>query len=526
MKKIISLVLAVLMLLGMVVVFSSCGEESEYDASGRMKLSLRNLYFTDWTGGDAYTEYIEEKFNVAITPSSYSWADWDSQVYGPVNSDNLTDVFHFDVDSYNFANSYQTWVKGLDIKALPDDLSKWPNLQNLINSVSNVENLKIDGKLYCIPLVKNIESTETTYSPFTYVYRRDWAKELKVYQENDVYTWDQFIALLNAFYDNKCQSGDFIALADVEWGFPSVINFYKTAPHCFAEDGNSIVSNYTTSAFLQGLEKAKEWVSTNLYGYDQYAANEGDIAKQYYAGRVGVFYENLSLSNYSTLRKKVSERSEIQTKEQLDDATAIMKVMGPDGKYALEGGENWFSATFFSANISDEKMEKILDIMDWLLSEEGTMMATYGMENVDYEIDGSGNVVLLEAGWEKSSITGEYLEKNNGVKYLRYMCTLSYDTSANDPLVDADSLAILNDWNDYMATQLANGNLRILKENGDVKWLSTAKKSQHANSLLSGGNTAVINYVYGKTTKNDYLATFQTTKWNDVLNEINATVSK
>lgn len=524
-------ILLMLVLVASVFSFVACDQQDdEYDENGNLKISIRNLYFDSWSGGDAYLEQIEEDFGVSLKLSSYSWQDWDSQVTGAINGNNMSDVFQYDLDSYNYASTYLEWVEGEVLKPLPEDMSKWPNLQKVINSISSIEHLKIDGKLYCLPIIKNPVDTEDAYSPFTYVYRRDWAKELGVYQENDIYTWEQFETLLNAFYTAKCQSGDFYALVDVEWGFPSVTNFYKTAPHCFAVDSNgNYVNNYTTAEYQQGLAKAKEYIANNIYGYDQYNAKAGDPAERYYAGRVGVFYENLSLSNYTTLRKKLAANPAYNTLEKLDDATAIMKVMSPDGMYCLEGNENWFSATMFNADISDEKMEKVLDILEWTLSEEGTMMATYGFEDYDYIKNADGTVTLTEAGWEKDPTTGKYIEKLNGAKFLRYLVTLGYDINANDPLVDKHALQIINDWYAFMDEQNAAGKLRILEEDPAVKWLSTPKKDDNSGQLLSGANTLVVQYTYGKsslTTIDAYLNAFNTKAWNETLAEINSTLGK
>ena len=527
MKRILCSVLCVILAVAAFTLTGCKKKPREYTEDGRMILKIRNLYFNEWTGGDAYTSYIENKFGVAIEPSTYSWADWNNQAIGAANSDNLSDVFHFSLDSYNFANSYEYWAKGGTTKALPNDLSRWPNLKNMLSKVSNINELKINGKLYCIPLIKNIKEADDDYSPFTYVYRRDWAKEFGVYCENDEYTWEQFQNLLSVFYNRFKNDGDIVALADVEWGYPSVLNFYKTAPHCFAMESGRAVCNFTTAQFKQGLELAKNWSSgaNKIYGYDQYAANDGDVAKLYYAGRAGVFYENLSLANYTTLRKKVGERREIDTKQKLDDATAIMKVSGPDGKYALEGGENWFSATFFSADISDEKLNKILDIINWLLGDEGTMMAAYGIKDYDYTVGGDGTVTLLEAGWEKD-INGKYIDKLNGAKYLRYMATLGYDMNSYDPLVDKDALSVLNEWKEFIDAENLKGNLKILKEDPSVKWLSTPDKSQYAGGLLEDGNADVQKYAYGKITASEYDARFTTQRWSRILNEINSAIGK
>lgn len=527
MKKSFCTVLAAIMSVAMLFSVSACssgGNEDKFSDDGKLILNVRNLYFNEWNGDDVYTAEIEKKFGVKFETSNYSWADWTQQVQQAINGGRVSDVFHFNLDNYNFARSYQFWADDNAIKPLPEDLSRWPNIKNMIEKTSNIDALIYNGRLYCIPIAKNIKSEEAPFSPFTYVYRRDWAKELNVYKEGDIYTFDEFNALLSAFA-RKYQDTEFSAIADVEWGFPSVINLYKNEPHCFAMVNGTAVASYTTDNYIEGLNYAKSLVDGGVYYDDQFSANDGDVSKRYYGGRVGVFYENLSLSNYSTLRKKVAERKDITTKEQLDDFTAIMKVTGPDGKYALEGTDNWFSATFFAGGISDNKMEKLLDIMDWLLSEEGTMMAAYGKEGYDYEKVGD-EIILSEAGWEKD-INGNYIEKYNGAKYLRYMCTLGYDLFPIDPLVDKDSYEILTEWSEFMTEQYSEGKLRILVEDSAIKWLTTFYKAENSGKMLDDANATVMNYVYGKIkTLDDYKNKFKTDTWNKVLKEINDELSK
>ena len=142
------------------------------------ELTIRNLYFSSWEGTDPYTDFIEEKFGVQITPSSYDYNSWGEQVMGEVNGNNIGDVFHFDLESFNFGNTYKNWAEGNIIKALPDDLSKWPNVKSLINNTSNIEFLKIDGKLYGIPLAYNKNDPSKDFTSFTYVYRRDWLRQV------------------------------------------------------------------------------------------------------------------------------------------------------------------------------------------------------------------------------------------------------------------------------------------------------------------------------------------------------------
>ncbi|MFA7020704.1 MAG: hypothetical protein WC215_04040, partial [Bacilli bacterium] len=401
------------------------------------------------------------------------------------------------------------------IKALPDDMTSWPNLNSLLENTSNIDALKINGKLYGIPIAKNIENPETTFSPFTYIYRRDWARDLGVYKENDIYTWTEFNALLHAFNLRKANDANMVAaIGDVEWGFPSVTNFYKESPHCFTRNTQGdVISNFHSDKYIEGLNKAKDLVNNQYYYQNQYSSKDGEMNKRYASQKLGVLYENLSYTNYNKLRTDYIRNYPTVN---VDDATALMKVKGPDGKFALEGTENWFSMTFFDAEISETKQRKILDIMDWLISEEGTRFAMYGIEGYDYDMI-NDEPVLKDVN--------EYKTKTNGAKYLRYMTTLGYDTHGYDPLVNQDTLAIINDWTAEMSEALTNEEMRIFEEDPDIRWLSSPLKNQHSGRMLSNANSYVTQYAFNTITSIDaYKAQLNRDPWESVLAEINAKV--
>ena len=514
--------------------------EDQYDESGRLVLNLKNVYFDQWQGEDMYTDIINEKFDVKIQASNYAYEDWDTMVNTAINGNNLTDSIQFNLKAYNYGSTYESWVDFGMLKALPDDMSQWPELKKMLDNISNIDALKIDGKLYGIPIANDIKNPQKDFSNFTYVYRRDWAKQIDamnagkagytpVYKEGDVYTWEEFNRLCDAFKTNfKTLSGmtQGSVLVDEEWAFPSVTNFYKDAPHCYAkDDSGKAIANFAGEKYLAGLEVAKSFVNVNdknIYSQDQYnfAANKAN--QLYLGGQAAILYDNYSLSNYIKLRKlfKASQKS-----VNLDDGTAFLKIKGPDGKFALEGTENWFSMTMFNADISDKKLEKILDILNYLLTEEGTRLAIYDKEGYDYSIV-DGQVVLSEMGWEKDSMTGQYANKTNGAKYLRYMVTLGNDTKSFDPFTEQDAYNLLNAWQEEMKAAKAAGNLRVVKEPADISWMSTPSKNDKTEGLLNDANTAVLKYCFDKISLSDYKKSFEDNNWKKVLQEINAKLGK
>lgn len=537
-KLIVTCLAAILAIGGLAGCKRSSSGKDTYDKDGRLILNLKNVYFDTWDGSDTYTEIINEKFGVKIKASNYDYTDWDGMVNTAINGNNLTDVIHFNLKAYNYGSTYERWVNEMMIKALPDDMSKWPNLDAMIHKVSNVEALKIDGKLYGIPIMNDIVNTEKDFSNFTYVYRRDWAKAIDeknkgkagytpIYKEGDVYTWEEFGRLLAAFNTNlKDLTGSDrgSVMVDESWGFPSVTNFYKDVPHCFAKDENGKAINaFTSDKYIAGLEVAKQYVSDDkYYSQDQFNFSPNRANEIYLGGQAGILYDNYSLANYIKLRNSFKKN---QKNVNLEDGTALMKIKGPDGKYALEGTENWFSMTMFNYDISENKMNKILDIIEYLLTEEGTRLAIYGKEGYDYNIV-DGEVVLTEQGWEKGS-DGQYGPKINGAKYLRYMATLGNDTKAYDPYTDMDAYNILNDWSEEMKQAKAEGKLRVVKEPADIDWMSTPTKNDKTESLLADANTYALRYCFDKIKTIDaYKDQFNTSAWKKVLDEINEKLGK
>ena len=539
MKRIIIAILVLSLAFGCVIGLVGCGNEQDEGV-----ITIRNVYFGDWSAeqGDPYTEYIQTKFGIQLKTSNYNYMNWDAIVNGEVMGGRLPDVFQANVTSYNFDNLYNYWAEGEIIKPLPSDLSPWPNLKKMIESVKDIDLLKYKGKLYGIPVMRNISTTgQVSFAPFTYIYRRDLAKLAGVYQPNDEYTWEQFEALLEAFTSYFNTDNESIVLGDSEWGYPSVINFYKTAPHCFTEnaDGN-IVNNYNTSEYLAGLAKAKEFVNKGYYSDVQADVSEKqNMIKAYYTQKkAGILYENLSFENYQEIRNTLMKDGKVSEAD-IDDYTAIMKIKGEDGKYALEGQEQWFSMTFLNYDISTAKMNKILDMMDWLLSDEGTMMALYGMEDEDYEVVTGSNydsqykdtkVKLLSGNlWEK--VKGEYKDALNGAKSLRKMLTLGNDIAAIDPAIQKNAkkqhaYQILSDWTAEMQQAYEDGLLRVLTEPADVKWMQTKEKLANAGKLLDGANTAVLLYTFSKKNMSSYNSDMTSSTWNKVLNEINRNRNK
>ena len=109
------------------------------------------------------------------------------------------------------------------------------------------------------------------------------------------------------------------------------------------------------------------------------------------------------------------------------------------------------------------------------------------------------------------------------------MITLNNDTSSYDPFTNQKAYQTIQKWNNEMKAAKAAGKLITFQEPAYVKWLSTTKKDLHTSALFEEGNAHALRFCFGKdgySTLQDYVAKFNTAKWNETIAEINQVLGK
>lgn len=144
--------------------------------------------------GTALWDYFQKLFNVEIDLWPLTFNNRHEQTRQWVASGNMPDLMWMDLDETMFAE-YANWSLQDMFEAYPtmEELEeKWPNIAEIYNRSENVgdELMTVSGKRYAHPMLR--ENPEYNFmSAMGWIYRRDWAKQLGLYQEDDIYTWDE-----------------------------------------------------------------------------------------------------------------------------------------------------------------------------------------------------------------------------------------------------------------------------------------------------------------------------------------------
>jgi putative aldouronate transport system substrate-binding protein len=349
-------------------------------------------------------EWFNEKFNVEWEYFPVTWGDWFEKVRAWVATDDTPDLLWWDM-KLNHTGEFRAWAMQGAFREIPEDLSKWPELaKQRENLVSDDMVLTVDDKLYGWPAYRNNPDwLQNAYYPL-FAYRRDWAQAVDMYKEGDMYTWDEVKAMIREVQSKDPGNngeGNTFGMTSETWAFPGV--FMEILG--MAEDRSGYVKidgSWTpymaTPEFLEELKFLAELYREGYIWKDQMVVGGSEGADNFYGGRAFMFLGNNSPSWFNGAFTKMLDNDMIESVEQI----APMVIFSPkdNESFWLTQTEDYWTVTNISHKVDDDKLNRILDMWNWLLTEEGRRFRVAGIPGKDYIDKEDGTMEIL---WEKDA---------------------------------------------------------------------------------------------------------------------------
>lgn len=347
---------------------------------------------------DGMEAYIQDLLNITIQPLSVNWDDYKERYQMLSATASLPDVFATLTLSSSDANDsalLEEFIESGVIRSLPEDLSRWPRLQSLLESVSYTR--YSDGKYYAIPRFSFTEdilgSTDAAM-----IVRRDWMENLGLDNPSSL---DEFIELVVAFAkDDPDGNGiddtlgynvnNLVALG--KWVMLGI------APDCnvftWIEQDGKYIPSWLTEDFRQVILAYRNLYTSGGLDPDFYTKKATDALEDFAAGRLGALEYKSSASSLHELEVKWKQYNDLPFEECVD----VLHIFpAGDGNCYSNSSNIFWSESLISAAVSDEKLERILCLYEYLLSDEGTQLYRYGLEGEDYSYDENGDYQCLLA---------------------------------------------------------------------------------------------------------------------------------
>ena len=389
MKKIISLLLCMATAL---TLFAGCGAGTSGSGDGPIEITV-GIWDAEkgLSGGenDKMLQTIEEKIGVKLIPQDMSEADYHDKVTLWAASDQLPDVFIGDFVGLG-QSSFYDWVDQGLIRALPDDLTPYPHLNEYMQ-MGRAKDARQNGKNYIIP---RQSYGDLSYSVLdrTIAYRWDLAQAVGVTKEPE--TWDELRDMLRK-----------IIAADPEGKHIAGISQtgIKILAGCMYPYGGILEKKWIVNdesvampSYFDGDVKAVMNLARDMYTE---GTIEPDIAQVSVSAK-DRFLQGMNAAmafndGPASLAKLGRQWEELYGRSFLDDVKFAKIFPAVDGeKWYFVDTEAW-SETYFSAHVDDEKMDAICRLFDFLISDEGKRLVFCGFEGEDYDLV-DGKPVLRE----------------------------------------------------------------------------------------------------------------------------------
>lgn len=336
---------------------------------------------TAFERNDPILQKLEQKFNLTIQPINITSSDYIQKLQMWATTDKLPDVFAHSIAS-DSPGIYNEWITHQLIKPLPEDLSPYPYVDQ-IAQIPDIRLLKQDNKLYMLPRIGYPTNRLWMLERVLFV-RKDWMEERKF---KDIASFEQFSNLLTIFHRKTGPDGTrpvegltAPGMNMLTWALSST--FPQLATEQWVFEDSQWIPYYASRKMDDVVVQLRQLYTSGVLDQEFYYMKEEDAIQKFVSDAAGALVYKATPDMLSKLEERWNE---LHPWQKFYDAVDILHLWPTEeGQRYFYAAQTYWSETYFNAKLSDEKMDRILRLYDYLLSPEGRMLTSYGLEGQDY----------------------------------------------------------------------------------------------------------------------------------------------
>ena len=374
----------------------TAGAEQEPDVSTHLNISAwvhtddnEDGYFSDFNENPVL-DYLSEKFNVTFEWQIPPTGSESEQMNLMIGSGDYTDVFDSTFSQQSCQELYEDGV----IQDLTPYVEKYmPNYMALIESSETLQKSAYtdEGRIIYIPNLPN----EASLSWGGMIYNRKILEDMtdgKIQfpsgkeEPYSVEDWEYMLDLMKQYYDASGLT-DYACLILPATGYfqaGDILTGFGTTGNYYVDESGKVQFGVLTKEFYNYLVKMNEWYEKG-YIYQDFASRSDDPfyfpnTALTYSGSAGIFYGlvsqlygAMSVPEYGIEMDYRALTAPVDTANNSTPLPANGMVNSNESVDVFTGG--WV----VSSACKEEELIRWLQICDYLFSEEGSMMKSYGL---------------------------------------------------------------------------------------------------------------------------------------------------
>ncbi|MEG1427369.1 MAG: ABC transporter substrate-binding protein, partial [Oscillospiraceae bacterium] len=375
------------------------------DFSEKQTINLASVQIVDgknYNNQDEFVKWWADTFNIQWDITSLTFENWAERLRIWINSDDMPDMC---VWNYNHGEAKNYADQGL-LKALPKDWKEnYPNLakaQSDSPMSEKAESLFGDTHFLFRPIYSNNRPSDKL-SPHGSLYlRKDWAeaaggKVKNVMTLPEVY---DLMAKIKAA-DPGNVGNDFAPIVSRPQNLSNLIQWNSTycgianLPFYVGDDGKYQWGGASQDT-LEGLKMMSDAYRSGLIAPEFYTIQDPDDYGAFYTTGKSAALIGDGMAWRMT---EVDEHMNADLGLKYEDAVQTVTVTDASGNFHSVQQTNYWGASIFSPHISEEKLDRILQMMDYSCTKEGQLLIRCGFKGVDWDMQEDGEIIsYLEEG--------------------------------------------------------------------------------------------------------------------------------
>ena len=305
-------------------------------------------------------------------------------------------------------------------------MDNYPNVKAAFNRFPE-QGVKamLGGDYYSYPIVMDQTTNSNVINEHALYYRRDWYTNLvlKNWQpssgralvdpEDPNFNYNNFYDLCEGFTkgdpdgNGKDDTYGYSLTKDggVYWWYP-LLSMHGVLLDGWEQDANG---KWVPEVLSDKMKEAVMWIADmydNGFINENYATTTTQtvMKNNFVNGMAGMMTYNATFPMGKGILDLMAQYAK-NGKKLSDVVRAMPVVTGSNGKKQMFGYPNFYGFLAINNDVSDNKKNTILSIMDWMLTEEGMNLLNYGIEGTHYKMENGKRVSLLgkdQAGYPKT----------------------------------------------------------------------------------------------------------------------------
>lgn len=380
-------------------------------------------------------------FDYEVWPVSKDSQDEKVRIW--INGGTMPDVLCW--RNFNY-QEYVTYAEQGLLKALPDGWEEtYPDLYHMFQACGIYDELAVNGAYYGVPhstyyRFANMEDPVVQHA--TLYYRKDWAADLG-FDFGAFVTMDELEAYLKACIENdKAGNGHTLGLSESPGGINTLFMMfsdYNVDQDEFYKDESGYHWIMDNGKIADGVQMARDWYQKGLIDPDYYLLGVADATANFTSGLSAAMFNSCSVPSHYAFRKTFEETTGLSAHN-----IGLAAVADSNGVVQANQTDNYWSCTFFSPAMSDEKLNRFLEIMNWCCSEEGELTIMVGLRGEAWDYNDQGEIEILLQPDEKGNYPSTQ-DLYGSYQVFRALGVVADDYSFINPGFDASVVqSILN----------------------------------------------------------------------------------